>query len=181
MSVQLSHTISRRLVARMVIAAALTLVALVCVNSHASAQAATPRTVLNFCSNRAGLGRVSYGRYKGEGYIAWDTNYDGVTDALAIDTNRDNRVNLAIIDTNEDGKPDLVGLCNGRPQSWYSFSWLMARLRQLHAQGEQPYPGQQPLGQRPNPASNAAWGEMMPGLAVLYGINPIGPDTYVFN
>lgn len=172
MSISCRLSFSHLTLRRLLLAAGLAMTCICAAAGQASAAGYPAHTVLNYCSNRAGLGQLYHGSYHGLGFLAWDSNYDGRVDHIAIDTNRDGYVNLAIADTNEDGTPDWVGLCNGRPQLWYRWSYIAARLHQTPAQ---------PAPQPPNAAANAAWGEMMPGLAVLYGINPIGPDIYSFD
>jgi hypothetical protein len=174
MSITRSHSLSHLTPRRLLLATALVASCVCAFAGQASAAVYPAHTVLNYCSNRAGLGRLYHGNYHGLGFLAWDSNYDGRIDHLAIDTNRDGYVNMTIADTNEDGTPDWVGVCNGRPQLWYRYSYLVARLHQR----QQP---SAPAPRPPNAAANAAWGEMMPGLSVLYGINPIGPDLYSFD
>jgi hypothetical protein len=174
MSISRSRTFSQFSSRRLLLATALVASCVCAFAGQASASVYPAHTVLNYCSNRAGLGKVVRGTYHGLGFLAWDSNRDGRIDHMAIDTNRDRYVDLAIADTNEDGTPDWVGVCNGRAQLWYRYSYLVARLPQRQAPA-------QPAPRPPNAAANAAWGEMMPGLSVLYGINPIGPDLYSFD
>ena len=134
MSINPRLTLSRLIPRRLLLAAALAVTCLCAIAAQASAATYSRQTVLNYCSNRAGLGRVYRGTYHGLGYLAWDTNYDGRIDHIALDTNRDGYVNLAIADTNEDGTPDWVGLCNGRPQLWYRWSWIQARRAAVSAE-----------------------------------------------
>jgi hypothetical protein len=168
----LTHHIPRRLL----LAAALAVTCVCAVAGHARAATYPPHTVLNYCSNRAGLGRVYHGTYHGLGYLAWDSNFDGRIDHLALDTNGDRYVDLAIADTNEDGTPDWVGVCNGRAQLWYSWSWLQARLRQAQPQPSNPNTitvGGVPsslttaLNTPYNAASNQVWSELGPGMVNL--------------
>jgi hypothetical protein len=168
----LSHITPRRLL----LAAVLALTCLCAVAGQASAAGYPAHTVLNYCSNRAALGRVYHGVDRGLGYLAWDSNYDGRIDHLALDTNGDGYVNLAIADTNEDGTPDWVGLCNGQPQLWYRWSWIQARMAQERPQPTSPTTvtvSGVPTGltramNAPyNAASNAVWSEIGPGMVNL--------------
>lgn len=166
--VNLSHLTPRRLL----LAAALAVACICAVAGQASAAIYPPHTVLNYCSNRSGLGRVYHGRYDGLGYLAWDSNYDGRFDHIALDTNRDGYVDIVFADPNEDGTPDWVGLCNGRPQLWYSWAWIRARV--LQSQSTSPNTitigGGVPSGLATalntpyNAASNEVWSELGPGM-----------------
>ena len=182
MSIHRRLTVSHLTPRRLLLAAALAVTCLCFAAGHASAATYPPHTVLNYCSNRAGLGRVYRGSYDGLGYLAWDSNYDGRIDHLALDTNGNHYVDLAIADTNEDGTPDWVGLCNGRPQLWYRWSWIQARLQQSQASNPNtitvsgvPNSLTTALNAPYNAASNEVWSELGPGMSNL--ILSGDPDT----
>lgn len=182
MSINHRLTLSSLTPRRLLLSAALAVTSLSAVAVQANAATFRPRTVLNYCSARSGLGRVYRGTYHGLGYIAWDTNYDGRIDHIALDTNRDGYVDLAIADTNEDGTPDWVGLCNGRPQLWYSWSFIQSRIQQSRATNSNTFTvGGVPnslataLNAPYNAASNQVWSELGPGLSNL--ILSGDPDT----
>ena len=184
MSINRRLTLSRLTPGRLLLAAALAVTCLCAVAGQASAATYPPHTVLNYCSNRAGLGRVYHGTYRGIGFLAWDSNYDGRIEHIALDTNGDRHVDLAFADTNEDGTPDWVGLCNGRPQLWYLWARIQARLSQPQPQPTSPttitvsgVPTNlaTALNTPYNAASNQVWSELGPGMSnlVLSG----DPDT----
>ena len=91
----LSHLAPRRLL----LAAALAMACLCGAVGQASAATYPAHTVLNYCSNRAGLGKVYHGTYRGIGYLAWDSNYDRLLDHMALDSNGNGYVDMAIADT----------------------------------------------------------------------------------
>ena len=167
-------TLSQLTPRRLLLAAALAVTCLCAVAGQASAAIYPAHTVLNYCSNRAGLGKVYHGRYRGIGYLAWDSNYDGRLDHLALDVNRDGYVDLALADTNQDGIPDWIGLCNGRAQLWYSWSYIRAQMSQSEPTRESsptsitvsgvPNNLATALNTPYNAASNAVWAELEPGM-----------------
>jgi hypothetical protein len=147
--------------------------AVTCLTASAAPAFAYPaHTVLNYCSNHAGLGRVTYGKAYGLEYIAFDSNWDGTTDHIDIDTNGDHYVNITFADTNEDGTPDWVGLCNGRPQLWYRWSYIQSRIQQQAQQGSDTFTVSgvpsgltNALNTPYNSASNQVWSEIGPGMS----------------
>jgi hypothetical protein len=88
MSISRSRTFSQFSSRRLLLATALVASCVCAFAGQASASVYPAHTVLNYCSNRAGLGKVVRGTYHGLGFLAWDSNRDGRIDHMAIDTNR---------------------------------------------------------------------------------------------